>query len=166
MLNFRRYFAIIAISFIAFSCDLKSKQRFVPTPPEPYVSKLFVKINGEAIVGATAITSEVVAGTNAAGEPTDVLVIKGVVSGKNIELKIQPALGVGSSIRNIDGLNNGLSYTDGTAIYTPIAARSTMLVGYLDTQLKVIRGEFEARLTQVGGAGAVQLSQCTFDVQY
>ncbi len=78
----------------------------------------------------------------------------------------QPALGVGSTVRNIDGINNGLSYVDGAATYTPIAARSTMLVGYLDTRLKVIRGEFEARLTQVGGAEEVQLSQCTFNIQY
>ncbi len=165
MLHFKRYFAIIAISFIAFSCQ-NVRERFTPTPLEPYVSKLSVKINGEAIANATTITSSVMVGTNAAGEATDVLVIKGVVSGKNVELRIQPALGVGSTVRNIDGINNGLIYTDGAATYTPIAARSTMLVGYLDTKLKVIRGEFEARLTQVGGAGEVQLSQCTFDIQY
>ncbi len=165
MPSFKRYFAIIIISFVAFSCQ-NVKERFVPTPLEPYVSKLMVKINGEPIIAATAVTASVVKGTDAAGEPTDVLVITGVVSGKNIELRIQPALGVGSTVKNIDGINNGLSYIDGTATYAPITARSTMLVGYLDTNLKVIKGEFEARLTQVGGAGQVQLSQCTFDVQY
>ncbi len=165
MLNFKRYLAIIAISFVAFSCQ-NVRERFSPSPVEPYVSKLSVKINGEAIANATAVTTSMIVGTNAVGDTTNVLVIKGIVSGKNVELRIQPALGVGSTVRNIDGVNNGLSYVDGATTYTPIAARSTMLVGYLDTKLKVIRGEFEARLIQVGGAGEVQLSQCTFDVQY
>ncbi len=63
MLNFKRYFAIIAISFVAFSCQ-NVRERFSPTPIEPYVSKLSVKINGEAIANATAITTAIVVGTN------------------------------------------------------------------------------------------------------
>ena len=76
MLNFKRYFAIIAISFVVFSCQ-NVRERFTPTPLEPYVSKLSVKINGEAIANATAITTSVMVGTDAAGNPTDVLIIKG-----------------------------------------------------------------------------------------
>ena len=170
MLNFRRYFAIIAISaisFATFSCE-KSKNKAVPAPIIPYPNKLAIKINGEPIANATAVTATSVFTPAVAGisDATQVVTIKGVVGGKNITLEVQPLLGVGSTIRNINGVENSLNYVDGATNYAPIPARSTMILGYSDASLKVLKGEFEARLVQVGGTGTVQLSQCTFDIQY
>ena len=167
MRNIKRYFAIIAISFIVLSCQ-NVRERVVPTPLEPYVNKMSIKINGEPIANATAVTATSVStpGVTGVSVATQIVTIKGVVAGKNITIQVQPLLGVGSTIKNIDGVENTLSYVDGATNYAPIPARSTMILSYSDDKLKILRGEFEARLVQVGGAGTVQLSQCTFDIQY
>ena len=167
MHNIKRYFAIIAITFTAFSCQ-KVKERFVPSPLEPYVNKMSIKINGEPVADATAVTATSVSTPAVTGVSvaTQIVTIKGVVAGKNITLEVQPLLGVGSTIRSINGVESTLRYVDGATNYAPIPARSTMILNYSDTKLKVLRGEFEARLVQVGGTGTVQLSQCTFDIQY